>query len=91
MVFSQHTNNLVEDKHNELAAKYPEWFNDNIKLKVKLIHPLNHSPIERRPPEGKNAIMRQLADHLRPYFVTKIGTAKMIAQIFLYTWKGNWS
>jgi len=82
--FSQHIENLVEDKHNELAAKYPEWFNNNIKLKVTLIHPLNNSPIEHRPPEGKNTIMRQLADHLRPYFVTKIGIAKMIAQIFLY-------
>ena len=82
--FSQHIDNLVEDKHRELAEKYPEWFNDNIKLKVKLTHPLNHSPSEHRPPEGKDTIMRQLSDHLRPYFVTKIGIAKLIAQIFFY-------
>jgi len=77
--FSQHIDNLVEDKHRELAEKYPEWFNANIKLKVKLPHPLNHSPSEHRPPKGKDTIMRQLSDHLRPYFVTKIGIAKMIA------------
>ena len=65
--FSQHINNLVEGKHNELAEKYPEWFNDTIKLQVQLTHPLDHSPLERRPPEGKNTIMRQLADYLRPY------------------------
>jgi len=82
--FSQRIDNLVEDKHRELAKRYPEWFNDNIKLQVKLTHPLNHSPSEYRPPEGKDTIMRQLADYLRPYFVTNTGMAKMIAQIFLY-------
>jgi len=82
--FSQHIDNLVGDKHRELAKKYPEWFNDNIKLKVQLTHPLNHSPSEHRPPKGKDTIMRQLSDHLRPYFVTKTGIATMIAQIFFY-------
>jgi hypothetical protein len=82
--FSQHIDNLVGNKHRELAKKYPEWFNANIKLKVRLSHPLNRSPSEHRPPEGKNTTMRQLSDHLRPYFVTKTGIAKMIAQIFFY-------
>ncbi len=82
--FSQHLCNLAEAKYKELAERYPEWFNESIKLQVKVTHPLSHSPFEGRSQEGKNTVIRQLSDYLRPYFVTKIGIAKMIAQIFLY-------
>ena len=51
--FSQHIDNLVGDKHRKLAKKYPEWFNANIKLKVRLTHPLNRSPSEHRPQKAK--------------------------------------
>jgi hypothetical protein len=82
--FSQHISNLAEAKHRELAERYPEWFNDTIKLQVTVSHPLSGSPFEGRSQEGKDTVMRQLSGYLRPYFVTKIGIAKMIAQIFLY-------
>jgi len=82
--FSQHITNLVEEKHKELAEKYPEWFNDNIKLQVQVIHPLNHPPSNHRFSEGKNTIMGQLSNYLEPYFITKTGIAEMMAQIFLY-------
>jgi len=82
--FSKHINNLVEEKHRELAEKYPEWFNDNIRLQVRVTHRLNHPPARERSQKGKHTIMEQLSDYLRPYFITKTGIAEMIAQIFLY-------
>jgi len=82
--FSSHINSIVEEKHRELAEKYPEWFNDNIRLQVQVTHPLNHPPSKQRSQKGKHTIMEQLSDYLRPYFITKTGIAEMIAQIFLY-------
>jgi len=38
--FSKHINSLVEEKHKEFEERYPEWFNDNIKLQVQVTHPL---------------------------------------------------
>jgi len=82
--FSQHINSLVAEKHRELEQIYPEWFNDTIKLQVQVTHPLNQPPSKQRSQKGKHAIMEELSDYLRPYFITKTGIAEMIAQIFLY-------
>ena len=82
--FSQHIQRLVEEKHKELEAKYPEWFNENLKLHVQLIHPLNRPPSNHSPCKGKHTIIKQLSSYLKPYFITKTGIAEMIAQIFLY-------
>jgi len=82
--FSKHINSLVEEKHKEFEERYPEWFNDNIKLQVQVTHPLNHPPSKQMVQKGKNTIMVQLSEYLRPYFTTKTGIAEMIAQIFIY-------
>ena len=82
--FSTHISSLVEEKHNELEERYPEWFNDTIKLHIQVIHPLNYPPSKQMPQKGKTTIMVELSEYLRPYFHTKIGIAGMIAQIFLY-------
>lgn len=82
--FSQHLQSLVEEKHREFEEKYPKWFNENLKLHVKLTHPLNHPPSNHRSVQGERTIIGQLSSYLRPYFLTKTGIAEMIAQIFLY-------
>ena len=82
--FSRHVQRLVEEREKELQEKYPEWFNENLRLHVQLSHPLNRPPSHHSPSQGIHTIVKQLSGYLKPYFITKTGIAEMIAQLFLY-------
>ena len=82
--YQKHLDKLVKKKHDKLEEKYPEWFSDNIRLQVQLVHPFLNPPSAHAPQKSNLTVQKQLGNYLRPCFRTKIEAAKKIAQIFLY-------